>query len=149
MWWRCPYQFISSVPPPHTPYTSVRTPGDTVQGDHRTRDSYLISNTFKRLLFTDESQLIKTNTKVMNILNTRLMMKSFLYPNYRNQMKISRLPRLEICPQSLSWQKSSQIIPLWSPLGAEPGLSPWWSRQLLEEFDKTTRLFFRIKLQTI
>ena len=70
MWWRCPYQFISSVPPPHTPYTSVRTPGDTVQGDHRARDSYLISNPFKRLLFTDESQLIKTETKVMNILNT-------------------------------------------------------------------------------
>ena len=74
MRWRCPYQFISSVPPPHTPYTSVLTPGDTVQGWSNSWDSYLISHTFKRLLFTDESQLIKTNTKVMNILNTRLMM---------------------------------------------------------------------------
>ena len=47
------------------------------KGDHRSGDSYLISHTFKRLLFTYESQLIKTNTKNMNILNTRLMMMTF------------------------------------------------------------------------
>ena len=47
--------------------------------------------------------------------------KSFLYPNYRNQMKISRLPRLELCSESRSWQKSWQIIPLRSPLGARAG----------------------------
>ena len=56
----------------------------------------------------------KTNTKVMNILNMRLMMmmtfwKSFLYPNYRNQMKISRLPRLELCSEIRSWQKSCKL----------------------------------------
>ena len=51
--------------------------------------------------------------------------KSFLYPNYRNQMKISRLPRLEICSQIRSWQKSSQIIPLWSALEATMAELSW------------------------
>ena len=40
-------------------------------------------------------------------------------------MKISRLPRLEICSQSRSWQKSSQIIPLRSQLEATVAELSW------------------------
>ena len=48
--------------PPHTPYPEL-TPGVTeFKGDCRSRDSYLISHTFKCLLFSDESWLIKRQT---------------------------------------------------------------------------------------